>query len=448
MSNAVLENAQSTAGAGLLLSGPAAANSENSVPGWFQAFREKGWQQFLSLPQPTRNDQAWRFTDLKRLDLSDVAAPLPVDLVNREELVRRSERFHADSSGLVFANDTLAGRMELPPSLMEAGVILAPIQEAVSEHETLFRERFMEHATPLGGSKFEALHKAYVSNGTFLFVPDNIEVELPIEVFHWLAGANASTFPHTLLVAGANSKVTLIDYFQSADAGAPGFAAAVNDIYAGPGAKVTYICVQNWGARVKSVQINSTTLERDAAVAGLNLNLGSEYARVESVSHVKGRGARSDMLAVTVGAKGQEFDLRTLQDHLSPGATSDLLFKNALSDNAHSIFAGLIRVEPGAHQTDAYQTNRNLVLSEDAVADSMPGLEILADEVKCSHGATTGYLSEEELFYLRARGIPERKAKDLLVNGFLDEVLEKLENPPLVDHLRKFVSGTLNASRG
>ena len=160
----------------------------------------------------------------------------------------------------------------------------------------------------------------------------------------------------------------------------------------------------------------------------MNLNLGGSYARTESVSRLSGTGGRSDMLAVSIAQGAQEFDQRTLQDHQQPNTGSDLLYKNSLDDAARTIFAGLIRVEPNAHHTDAYQKVRNLLLSDEAEANSMPGLEILADEVRCSHGATSGQIDAEELFYLLSRGLTRKKAQELIVFGFLNEVIERLEN--------------------
>ena len=176
-------------------------------------------------------------------------------------------------------------------------------------------------------------------------MPKNVEVALPLEVFHWLSGEGGSTFPHTLIIAEAGSKVTLVDYFESDRAEDGGFACAVNDLIVGPGAKVTYLCAQNWGEKVVSFQINSTAVERDANALSLHLNLGASYARLESLSRLVGTGGRSDMLAATVADTTQEFDQRTYQDHVEPHTTSDLLYKNALSDTAKTIFAGLIRVE-------------------------------------------------------------------------------------------------------
>jgi Fe-S cluster assembly protein SufD len=213
----------------------------------------------------------------------------------------------------------------------------------------------------------------------------------------------------------------------------------VNDLIAGPGAKVTYVCAQEWASNVIALQMNSTTVDHDASAMSLNLHLGAKYSRFESLSRLIGEGGRSDLLAVAVAKHQQEFDARTLQDHISPRTASDLLYKNALDDRARTTFGGLIRVEPHAHFTDAYQKVRNLLLSDDSEANSMPGLEILADNVRCTHGATSGQIDEDELFYLRTRGIPTRVAQRLLVTGFLDEVIQRLNDPIIGDHLHRLV---------
>jgi Fe-S cluster assembly protein SufD len=271
-----------------------------------------------------------------------------------------------------------------------------------------------------------------------------VEIESPIEIFHWLSGENASVFPHLLLVADELAKVTVVEHFLSFDRDgeknkATGFACGVNDLRAGPGAKVTYVCAQNWGTNVLALQINSTKVEHDASALSLNLHLGGKYSRFESLSRLTGEGARSDLLAVSVAEGSQEFDARTLQDHVCPHTTSDLLYKNALNDRARNIFGGLIRVEPHAHFTDAYQKVRNLLLSDDAEANSMPGLEIRADNVRCTHGATSGQIDEDELFYLRSRGIPVPVAQRLIVTGFLNEVIQRLDQPAIAERLNRLI---------
>jgi Fe-S cluster assembly protein SufD len=175
----------------------------------------------------------------------------------------------------------------------------------------------------------------------------------------------------------------------------------------------------------------------------LALNFGGKYSRLESISRMVDRGARSDMLALSVARGEQEFDQRTLQDHLKPDTTSDLLYKNALHDRSRTIFSGLIRVEPGAHRTDAYQKVRNLLLSDEAEANSMPGLEILADDVRCTHGATSGQVEPEELFYLKSRGIDDLSAKRLIARGFLNEVVDRLPDGQLLEYLHQQIETQL-----
>jgi Fe-S cluster assembly protein SufD len=413
---------------------------DETLPSWFADQQRAAWSQFQSLPMPARTDQAWRFSNIGALDLSPYRVATAVSAENRREIVEHSVCLDQTSGRLVFADDHLLEHDAVSEKLREAGVIFQPLERAMVEHADLFRRHFMSQPATLGSAKFAALHEAFVRSGIFLYVPRGIEVELPLETFHWLHAENAAIFPHTLVVAEEMSKVTLVENFRSADRSHPGFACGVNDLIVGAGAKVTYICAQNWSERALSVQINATDVARDAAAINLHLALGGKYSRMESLSRLTGEGGRSDMLAVAIVEGTQEFDARTLQDHASPHTASDLLFKNALNDRGRTTFGGLIRVEPHAHFTDAYQKVRNLLLSDDAEANSMPGLEILADNVRCTHGATSGQLEEEEMFYLLARGIPAPIARQLLVGGFLNEVLERLPDRTLVEKLEALIA--------
>jgi len=422
--------------AGSILSGPV---DPRGFPDWFCDQRRAAWEQFESLPKPTRKDQAWRFANVDLLDLTPFKFGGTLSDDDRAEILDQSRGLDEVAGRLIFAGDELVHRDVISDQLRQRGVIFQPLERAMVEHADLFRKHFMSQPATLGSAKFAALHQALVSSGTFLYVPRGVEIELPVEIFHWLTGENAAVFPHLLLVTDELARVTVIEHFRSAHRPAPGFACGVNDLIAGPGAKVTYVCAQNWGDNVLALQINSTKVEHEASVKSLNLHLGSRYSRFESLSRLTGEGARSDLLAVSIADGIQEFDARTLQDHASPHTTSDLLYKNALNDRARSIFGGLIRVEPHAHFTDAYQKVRNLLLSDDAEANSMPGLEILADNVKCTHGATSGQIDADEMFYLQARGIPPAIAGQLLVSGFLNEVIERIEEHVLADYLRKLI---------
>ncbi|MFL6599242.1 MAG: Fe-S cluster assembly protein SufD [Chthoniobacterales bacterium] len=421
---------------GSILSGAAELRD---LPEWFRDQQRAAWEQFESLPQPTRKDQAWRFSNVGLLDLASFKISPPLSEDDRNNVLEYSRGLDEHAGRMIFANDQLIERDVVSDDLKKRGVIFQPLERAMVAHADVFRKYFMSTEATLGSAKFAALHKAFVSSGTFLFVPRGLEIELPIEIFHWLRHDNMSVFPHLLLVADELAKVTVIEHFRSCSRTARGFACGVNDLIAGPGANVTYVCAQEWASNVIALQVNSTVVDHDASAMSLNLHVGAKYSRFESLSRLIGEGGRSDLLAVAVAKDQQEFDARTLQDHTSPRTASDLLYKNALDHRARTIFGGLIRVEPHAHFTDAYQKVRNLLLSDDAEANSMPGLEILADNVRCTHGATSGQVNEDELFYLRTRGITTKVAQRLIVTGFLDEVIQRLNHSLIGDHLHRLI---------
>jgi Fe-S cluster assembly protein SufD len=429
---------------GRILSGP---TESRELPNWAREQQKEAWKEFESLPFPTRKDPFWRFSNVDLLDLSPFKVSEPLSDDDRTNVLKYSVGLDDVAARLIFANDQLIERAVVSDDMKKRGVIFQPLERAMIEHADLFRKHFMSQPAVLGSTKFAALHKALVSNGTFLFVPRGVEIEKPIEIFHWLRGEDVSVFPHLLLVTDELAKVTVVEHFRSCNQQAPGFACGVNDLIAGPGAKVTYVCAQTWGENVRALQMNTTTVDHDGAAMSLNLNLGSRYSRFESLSRLIGDGARSDLLAVVAATGDQEFDARTLQDHVNPHTASDLLYKNALDDRARCTFGGLIRVEPHAHFTDAYQKVRNLILSDDAEANSMPGLEILADNVRCTHGATSGQVNEEELFYLRSRGIPTKAAQRLIVAGFLGEVIRRLEQPAIASHLNGLIEAKFSSKR-
>ena len=419
-----------------ILSGPVGSRE---VPVWFREQQQSAWKQFESLPSPTRKDQLWRFSNVDLLDLSTFRIAGELSDEQRVAILEQSRGLDEMAARLVFAGDKLVHRDVISEQLKKRGVIFQPLERAMVEHADLFQKHFMSQPTLLGSAKFAALHRALVSSGTFLYLPRGVEIEAPIEIFHWLHDEDTSVFPHLLLVADELASVTVVEHFRSLDRDLAGFACGVNDLIAGPGAKVTYICAQNWGTNVVALQMNSTTVDHDASAMSLNLHVGAKYSRFESLSRLIGEGGRSDLLAISVANGAQEFDARTLQDHVSPHTASDLLYKNALDDRARSTFGGLIRVEPHAHFTDAYQKVRNLLLSDDSEANSMPGLEILADNVRCTHGATSGQIDKDELFYLRTRGIPVPVAQRLIVTGFLNEVIQRLDHAAIADHLNRLI---------
>jgi Fe-S cluster assembly protein SufD len=409
-------------------------------PDWLRVAREQAAQRFNSLPRPSRTDESWRFSNLQAFDPQDFIPACPVSTEISDSLLPLSLGADSHAGNLVFANDHLIARTRT--ALSEQGVLWMPLEEAIELHSPLVQRYFMQSESLFGSAKHLALHQLSVRAGTFLYVPKGVQIEAPFQTFHWLSGSGQSVFPHTLIVAEEGSSVTFVDWFQS-HSDSHNLACGVHDIHVGPAAKVSYVSIQDWSLQTVALHSNTTQVSAGGAAMHLSLNLGGRFVRNESVSHLRGAGARSEMLAATVADGTQEFDQRTLQDHASPDTSSDLLYKNALYDQAKTIFAGLIRVAPQAHRTDAYQKVRNLVLSAEAEAVSLPGLEILADQVRCSHGATTGEINPDELFYMQTRGISERDAYRLITFGFLNEVLERLQVESLRDPLQEVLKSRL-----
>ncbi|HEX5789514.1 MAG TPA: SufD family Fe-S cluster assembly protein, partial [Luteolibacter sp.] len=368
----------------------------------------------------------------KQLDFAGFAPAAPMD---GDALIARSVGADNSAAKFVFVNDALVYRESRLPD----GVVCLPLSEALESHGQVLEEHFMKQEARLGSAKYAAWHEACVRNGLFVLVPDHIQLAGPIEVHHWICGANTLVFPHTLVITGQQARASVVDIFRSADQTSPGLAIAYNDLCAGPGSRLDYVALQAFNEVTRVIQINETRAARDASAKGFFLNTGAAWARNESMSRLEGAGSRSDMLSVSIPAREQEYDQRTFQHHVAPGAYSDLLYKNSLYDNAKTIFSGLIFVDEGAHHTDAYQTCRNLLMSDTCEANSMPGLEINADQVKCSHGSTSSQIHDDEIFYLCARGIDPARARQLIARGFSVEVVERLGDESVEDLILRFI---------
>jgi len=410
-----------------------------TLPAWFTARQTAAQARYESLPTPKRGHEEWRFSNFKQLDFDGFsknvsATPTP------EALAERSTGLEKPAAKFIFCNDTLVSSdiANLPD-----GVVCLPLAEALVSHSGLVEAHFMKQETRLGSAKYAAWHEANLTNGLFVHVPKNVEVEGVIEVHHWIDGANTVIFPHTLIVTEAHAKVRVVDIFRSTTELDPGVAVAFNDLCAGPGSSLDYVAVQTLNEVTRVIQINETSTARDASAKGFILNTGASWARNESLSRLEGPGSRSDMLSVSIPAREQEYDQRTFQHHVSEGAYSDLLYKNTLYDHAKTIFSGLIFVDEKAHHTDAYQTCRNLMMSDTCEANSMPGLEINADQVKCSHGSTSAQIHDDEIFYLRARGIDPVAARALIALGFSIEAVERIGHEALESFLLGFIEAKM-----
>jgi Fe-S cluster assembly protein SufD len=293
------------------------------------------------------------------------------------------------------------------------------------EHPDLVRRHLFSEVRA-DRDKLSALHAALFSGGTFLYVPDGVVVEKPLVSQFWSSGGGAAVLPHTLVLAGKGSSFNYIDEFLSPDLDRPGLTSGSAEIFADDASNVGYVSLQRWGRHAWQFANQRVHVRRDASVRLVSVGLGGRFAKNRVEATLAGPGASAELKALYFGSGQQFFDFHTLQQHVVGNTTSDLLFKGALQDEARSVYAGLIRIEPDATHSDAYQANRNLLLSRTAKAHSIPMLEILNNEVRCTHGATIAPVDPEHIFYLESRGIPGASAERMIVHGFFGEVLDRI----------------------
>lgn len=411
-----------------------------SVP-FIDEQRAKAFAEFEGLPIPPQTTEEWRYTDLSAFDFdyapyTDGGSAATLDDV--PDHVLAAAGVVGERSGMLIQRNSSVMVSHLDPELAAQGVLFGDLSEFARSHPELV-EAHMGSQVAVGRTKFTALHYAYRTGGTFLYVPDGVAVSVPLQSLTYLDADGAAIFPHTLIVAGVSAEVTFIDRLASPDI--RGFSDAAVEIVAGAGAQVRYVSIQEWGEGVTHLGVQRTRLARDAQFHTINIGLGASLARAETESILAEPGAHAEALGIFFGDGGQLFDHRTEQDHVAPNCTSDLLYKGALRDHSRAIFSGWVHVREGAQKTEAMQTSRNIVLSEHAKADAIPNLEIEANDVKCGHAASVGPVSPDELFYLESRGIPAKEAERLIVNGFFQEVLDRI---PL-EEVRTSVAAAIEA---
>ena len=389
-------------------------------PDWLRARRVAAFGIYEGLAVPdTKRQEDWRNVDLKGLDLEAYAPfqqPNGVAPAGALEQVGATLRQRGTSPAIV----------SLAPELAQQGVIFMPLAEAAAAHPDLVQRYLFTGVTP-DKDKFAALHAALFSGGTFLYVPDGVAIEEPLVSQFWSAGSGAAVLPHTLVIAGKGSRFRYVDEFLTADRQETALASGSAEVFLEEGAKVGYVALQQWSINTWQFANQRFLLGRDSALQAVDIALGGHLARLRVEAILEGPGSTADLKGLFFGTGDQAFDFRTLQDHVGPHTTSDLLFKGALRDRAKSTYVGVVRVEPEARGSSSNQANRNLLLSEKAQATSEPILEILNNDIlRCSHGATVGPVDPEHLFYLESRGIPHPVAERMLVQGFLGEVLDRI----------------------
>ena len=409
-----------------------ALSTAKNEPDWVREWRLAAWETFERLEWPKRTDEEWRRTDFKALKLDRLApftgvgesvGSLDGVLTIAEEGGVSGESARAGVSVQRNASEIFT---ELNDDLRAQGVIFTDLDTAVREHADLIRQYFMTKAVPVDFGKFEALHAALWQGGTLLYVPRNVAVDLPFRSFALATEAGSSIFTHSLVILEENAEAFFVDAYHSETQDSQSFASGVVELILGRSSNLRYVQLQDWGRNVWNFMTERATLQKDATLKSLHVTLGSKFTKNSIGSHLQGENTLAEMLGIFFADSDQFFDHHTWQLHEAPYATSDLEFKGALRDRARSVYSGLIKVEEGAQKTDAYQQNRNLVLSREARADSLPNLEIGANDVRCTHGATISQVEEEHLFYLQTRGIPRTEAQKLIVEGFFRPVIDRI----------------------
>jgi Fe-S cluster assembly protein SufD len=404
--------------------------------------RLRAWQLFEAAPMPTRQDEEWRRTDISKLKLEQLVPFAPPSGSDVESPLK----LNGNSSGLLTQQNSVTVDRSLQDTVRAQGVIFTDLETAVREHPDLVKRYFMTEAVTAEYDKFAALNGAFWSGGTFLYVPKNVEVALPLRALYTLTAPGASLCTHTLLVVEAGSRITYLEEYASPSIEQQSLNAGVVEVFLKEDAHLTFVTLQEWMGKVLDISTQRALTERDSRLDWLVIGVGDGTTKSNIETALRGAGASVQMLGILWGYGRQHTDYHTAQDHIAPHTTSDLLYKAALTDEAKSIFSGRIRVEKGAQGTDAYQTNRSILLSNHASAFPSPNLEIEANEVRCSHGASVGKVDQDQLFYLMARGIPRETATRMIVEGFFSDVLEREPVESIRGNLRELIARKMNLS--
>jgi len=420
-------------------------SARHDEPEWLLKRRLEAWRLFKEAPMPDPLSDEWKRTDATRLTLDGLLPYAAADAIEDADGLPRELRSLWDKreklAGRIVQRDSDVVYRQLDAGLARRGVIVSDLHGAAREHETLVREHLFSRVPPADW-KYLSLHGALWSGGCFVYVPEGVEVELPIEYATGLTTPQLAVFPHLLIVAEANSKVTVVQEGLSPALAGLNVVAGAVEVVAREGAQVRFVDVQRWGPSVQDFSTMRAVLDRAASFQPILLGLGGSLTKSRLDVLLEGEGARADLLGLFFGDGDQHFDYDTRQDHVGARTASDLLFKAALKERSAFIWNGVVDVRKTASAASANQTSRNLLLSGEASASPTPILEISAfDVARCSHGATVGPVDREQIFYLQSRGIPAEEAERMLMDGFFAEVLERVPSERLLRRVQAVLEG-------
>ncbi|MBI3974728.1 MAG: Fe-S cluster assembly protein SufD [Chloroflexi bacterium] len=423
-------------------------------PDWVRALRAHGWEAWEDIPMPGKTTEGWRRSDLRFLALDRVrpATALPERAAGFDALPRAlTEQVDMSfaAGGVLVQRDGGTAYGEIVDDLREQGVIFTDLHTALREHRDLLEAHFMQlvparwqPGPPSNAGKFEALNAAFFNGGSFVYVPPNTTVTLPVRSIFWASDPAAGFFPRSVVIVDRGARLVYLDEYRSVEApeGAPAvFGSGVVELYIKDGARLDYVTTQEWSPSTGGFLTQRVTLGRDAYVNWVVVALGGLCSRLTADVLLQGKGTKADLLGLAFGERTQVFDIHTLQDHLSPYTDSDQLFKTALRDRARLAYEGLIYIRPGSYGSNGYQANKNLLLDDTAKADSIPMLQIHDNDVRCTHSSATGPVDEHHVHYLMTRGLPRPQAERMVIQGHFEPVIGRIAVEELKDTIRDAV---------
>ncbi|HEX3052244.1 MAG TPA: Fe-S cluster assembly protein SufD [Aggregatilineaceae bacterium] len=418
-------------------------------PEWLLQKRLQAWELYESLPMPTTKDEAWRRTDYRHINWDSAGMLRPANGVHFEDIpeANRQPLLGEQQGALIaFVDDKLVHH-EVHPTLTQQGVIFTDLRSALIDYPDLVQQHFLTHAVKPEDGKFSALNAALWTHGVFLYVPRGVAVELPAHSIFYTTQPGA-TLGHILAVVDDASQIDYLHESLSPTADNDASYVGVTELIVGNDANLRFVNLQDWGLNMFEFSHQRARVANGGQLDWITGQMGGKLIKAFMEIDLDGKGSWGRMSGLYFPAGTQFMDLDTQQNHNAVHTTSDLLYKGVLKDKARTVWQGMIKAQPGAQKTDGFQANRNMLMSEDARADSIPGLEIQADDVRCTHASATGQIEEEYIFYLMARGIPRPEAVKLIVDGYFVEVLDRIPFENVRDRMMAYVERKLMGEPG
>lgn len=410
-------------------------------PDWLIGLRREAWEKCEAMDWPKRRDEEWIRTDIRAFQIGKYALSL-AETANAE-LIDSSDSIHqlkqgVDLGGSMATIDSVVVSESLDAELAAKGVVFGSLERIASEHPELIKPYLFSVVDP-SHDKFAALQAAFFSGGQFLYVPRGVVLEKPIHIGSLLSDGGTDT-THTLIVLEEGAEATVLHESNSVSPDASGLHIGAVELIQKPGSHLRYVNLQEWGHKAYHFAHQQATVDRDATLQWTIAAMGSGLSKVNQSVDLVGEGADSQVNGVMFTEGRQHLAYHTQQYHRAASCHSDFLYKSAQQDRSRTVWRGMIKVDEGAQKTDGYQRNDNLVLSNSSRADSIPGLEIEADDVRCTHGSTTAKVDEEQIFYARCRGFTRKEATRMIVTGFFQQIFDRITIDSVRDALGAAIS--------